>query len=249
MFAKNLQRFKLITFDVTDTLLRFKKPPGLHYAEAAAKFNCNSIDQQKIDQQFGIEFKKMTKQYPNFGHGTELDWWRWWQLVVEKTFVNSGHKYPKSTCSAIAAHLIDQFKTSECWTKEPRADELITSLKSVGKKVGVISNFDPRLSEILKNMELPEFDFVLTSYAIGRAKPDRGIFQHALDHCTSATVLPGEALHIGNTPKLDYHGAVQAGWCSLLVGSKQAAHDVKTEHKAESLSGLMNKLQTEEMRW
>jgi REG-2-like HAD superfamily hydrolase len=246
---QNLQRFKLITFDVTDTLLRFKKPPAIQYAEAAAKFDCTSIDQPKIQKQFVVEFKKMAKQYPNFGYGTTVDWKEWWHVVVTQTFKNSGHNYPAT--NVIAQHLIEQFATSKSWLKEKGADELVNSLKSLNKVVGVISNFDPRLHEIIKSMELPEFDFVLTSYEVGTLKPGREIFDLALQRCRELgnVVKPCEALHIGNTPLQDYHGAIQAGWASVLVGSKPEGRNIKAEHIADSLTTLLIKLREEEVQW
>ncbi|CAO1416453.1 unnamed protein product [Diamesa hyperborea] len=96
-------------------------------------------------------------------------------------------------------------------------------MKDSGKIVGVISNFDPRLKDLLNDMELQSFDFILTSYEAGVEKPNPKIFDLALYESKkivkNEVILPHECLHIGNELVKDYQGARNVGWKSVLINS------------------------------
>lgn len=108
--------------------------------------------------------------------------------------------------------------------------------------VGIITNSDDRVLSILQSLSLPTshrrflpgrgrsalikrtdnaFDFVVTSYDTGAAKPDRRIF----DAAKLCAALPDDEkdvehiyLHIGDDPIKDYQAAIQAGWEAACVG-------------------------------
>lgn len=95
-------------------------------------------------------------------------------------------------------------------------------MKKSGKIIGVISNFDPRLKDLLKDMELRSFDFIISSYEAGVEKPNPKIFQEAINETkkiTNEVILPHECLHIGNELVKDYQGARNVGWKSVLINS------------------------------
>lgn len=213
---KNLSRFKLVTFDITDTLLKFKRPPAIQYAKKASAFGYHNVNQLLLYENFRIHFKRMDKLYPNFGSNSILPWDDWWRQLVVDVFHSTDSTIPERDIIKIANELIDDFATKECWSKLPGANDLVENIKTNVKSVGVISNFDPRIGIIVKQMGLPKFDFILDSYRAGVRKPDRSIFEKALK-LSNCECSPHEALHIGNTPKLDYIGAKQAGWSSLLI--------------------------------
>ena len=61
------------------------------------------------------------------------------------------------------------------------------------------------------------FRFILTSYCAGFVKPDSQIFHLTLDKLDNGRIKPQEVLHVGDTPEIDYLGAVNAGWNAILV--------------------------------
>ena len=84
-----------------------------------------------------------------------------------------------------------------------------------GVKLGVISNFDSRLDQILTHLELTNFfSEIICSSRQKIAKPDPRIFQFALNqyHC-----LPRQAWHIGDSLREDYNGATTAGFKAFLI--------------------------------
>lgn len=124
----------------------------------------------------------------------------------------------------IASVLINIYKTKECWERFEKSNDLLMEMKNSGKIVGVISNFDPRLKDLLNDMELTAFDFILTSYEAGVEKPNPKIFDLALYETkkiiTNEVILPHECLHIGNELVKDYQGARNVGWKSVLINSE-----------------------------
>lgn len=79
-------------------------------------------------------------------------------------------------------------------------------------KLGVISNFDPRLDVLMRNMKINHyFDFVINSYEAGVEKPNLEIFKKAMKASELSDLKPNECLHIGHTVPTDYFGAQKAG--------------------------------------
>lgn len=222
---KNLKHIRLVTFDITGTLLKFRKTPSEQYVEVAESFGY-TIPPSLLSTNFVNEYKIMSTRHPNYGkttHGmTYLDWWR---VLVANTFLKCDGNIPKDELLTIANQLIKEFKTDSSWILVDGTAELITKIRAAGITVGVISNFDGSLEEVLKNMKLPEVDFVLTSYECGASKPHPHIFQTALT--LAGNVKPQHSLHIGDTFDLDYLGAKNAGWSAILVNPSDDLDRIK----------------------
>lgn len=90
------------------------------------------------------------------------------------------------------------------------AVETLDTLRSAGKKLGVITNGPIEWqSRKLRTLGLePYFDVILISDAVGVAKPDPRIFQIALDRLG---VTANEAMYVGDHPDFDIAGARGAG--------------------------------------
>lgn len=254
LVSKNLSRFKLVTFDVTDTLLRFSRPPEMQYAMAARHLGCQNIEEQALSVCFGKHFKRMARDYPNFGKGSKYDWRWWWRTLVMDIFRDSHRHLSEAMLGRVAEQLIEDYATKDCWTKIEMAERMVDLARVHGKHVGIISNFDPRLSYILEAMKIPT-DFIVTSYDVGIQKPCPEIFDYALSLC-HPPVFPSEALHFGNTPKLDYVGAKRAGWASILVnvtcdGQQGVLSDpeVNPKHVFANFEEFIRALETTEMKW
>lgn len=251
-FVKNLQKFKLITFDLTDTLLKFKRPPGIEYAATATALGFPNVDPDKIAAQFSRNFRQMNNDYPNFGRN-KISWETWWEKLIFNIFKSAGTSFGEKDIHRLANELIDKYETNECWELQDGAVELIEKIKDNDKIVAVVSNFDPRLKFLVKNMKLPEFDFVVGSYEIGAAKPDPRIFDVAIK-LGNFRALPEEALHIGNTPALDYLAAKEADWSSALITNGTSdwllhKEKINENHVFESLRDFLMKLENENIKW
>lgn len=223
MLAKNFQRFKVITFDCTNTLLYFKIPPSQMYLKTALEmgekkenFNEN-FDMMKS---FRSNFKDLNKNHPIFGKKS-IGYNEWWTRLVTKVLKEAtADKINENSCNKIAQKLIRKYETDECWGKFNRADELLKAIKEQNKIIGVISNFDPRLHNLLSNMNLQKYlNFVITSYDVGVEKPNKEIFQHTLEEAKKINfdIKPHEILHIGNEQDKDVNGAKSANFSAILI--------------------------------
>ncbi|XP_069966250.1 rhythmically expressed gene 2 protein [Bactrocera oleae] len=248
-FAKNLNRFRLVTFDITDTLLRFRKPPGVQYAKTAALMGVKNLDPNKLQNLFREEFKNMAKKYPNYGRNSkEITWQEWWILLVDNVFKRVDEKLSQTQIRRISERLFEQYRSNECYVHIEGNLELLKKIRDVTKYVGVISNNDPGLECVLSSMNIRhEFDFVYTSYDLGVQKPDCAAFLKPLE---KYNVHAPEALHIGNLYDKDYIGARNAGWSSLLITkSVDETQKAKPTHAYSSLREMHNALETIDIEW
>ncbi|KAH8289703.1 hypothetical protein KR054_009572 [Drosophila jambulina] len=247
-FVQNLKRFRLVTFDVTDTLLRLEEPMR-HYQQTAADCGVPGVDRGQLERCFRQQFAAMSREHPNFGRQSpEMDWQQWWLQLVRRTFGCVDDRLEAEQLDRIGRRLIAHFRTNACWRHIPGGRELVQRVRSAGKCVGIISNFDPSLSQVLSAMGYAgKFDFVLTSYEAGVMKPDSRIFHMPLERLG----IPAEqALHIGNKLDMDYAGARSSGWSGLLVDEGgRTDSDSDSRHTFGSLSLLLEALDTKEVQW
>jgi putative hydrolase of the HAD superfamily len=97
----------------------------------------------------------------------------------------------------------------------PDAREALLRARGHGARVVVVSNWDVSLLEVLERVGLaPLLDAVVTSAAIGAAKPAATIFTHAL---ALAGVSPQHALHVGDSLEEDVVGAANCGIPAMLL--------------------------------
>jgi putative hydrolase of the HAD superfamily len=135
-------------------------------------------------------------------------------------------------------HIYDVFRSKESWRvfEDVTESGLLNQLQNNGVVLGVVSNWDSRLPEILKNTGLaPYFNFILASTVVGSAKPDAAIFKEALQR---AGVSAEQACHIGDEPATDIEGAHNAGMHAILIDRKDH-HNGATATKVGSFHELV----------
>ena len=211
-------RPRLITFDVTGTLLMTKLEE--HYVDIGSQHGL-SVDAGKLARSFKNSFHKLSVEHPIYGKHTGIGWENWWRKIVHHVFKDQHSYVSDATLDKVANSLIRCYGTSMCWHKYPGTIELLEYLRKKGLIMGVISNFDERLEAILEDTRIRfYFSFVLTSYDFGMEKPHTSIFDEALrltKERHSIDVAPQEAIHIGDSVSNDYNGAKNANWNALLI--------------------------------
>lgn len=240
----SLQNIKLITFDVTNTLLKFRLPPW-HYYTLIAKEHGYKGTNEIIKTNLIGNMKVMWAKYPNYGKSS-ISWEKWWSHVVKMTLKD--HLPATTDLDDIARKLINKFGTSECWCVAEGGHNLLDKLKNLNKPIGVISNFDPRLNDILQHLNLINyFDFIITSYDIGYSKPDERIFQSAIIKSKN-DMQPSNALHIGDDFEKDYVGARAAGWNAILINSDVKSEEIPApQHVFHSLKDLCTTIEQDKL--
>ncbi|CAK9803589.1 Rhythmically expressed gene 2 protein [Anthophora plagiata] len=211
-------RPRLITFDVTGTLLMTKLEE--YYAEIGSQHGL-SVDQRKLARSFKNSFHRLSLEHPIYGKHTGIGWENWWRQIVYNVFKDQHSCISDATLNKVANSLIRCYGTSMCWHKYPGTIELLEYLQKRGLILGVISNFDERLEAILEDTRIRfYFSFVLTSYDFGMEKPDTSIFHEALrltKERHSIDVAPQQAIHIGDSISNDYLGAKNSNWNAFLI--------------------------------
>lgn len=93
----------------------------------------------------------------------------------------------------------------------PALDRLLDD----GLRVGLISNFEPWLDDLLVRLELKSlFDVRVISGVEGMEKPDPRIFLLALER---AGLAPEEAVYVGDIPDFDVTPAASVGIYPILI--------------------------------
>ncbi|CAD1475546.1 unnamed protein product, partial [Heterotrigona itama] len=241
-----LIRPRLITFDVTGTLLMAKLE---HYVEIGSQYGL-SIDRCKLARSFKNSFHKLSLEHPIYGKHTGIGWENWWRQIVHNVFKDQHNYVSDATLDKVANSLIKSYSTSTCWPKYPGTIELLEYLREKNLILGVISNFDERLESILKDTKIRfYFSFVLTSYDFGVEKPDTLIFDEALrltKERHSIDISPQEAIHIGDSMSRDYIGAKNANWNAILIdhSDNENKGKVSTQDVVTNLQDLRLHLST-----
>jgi putative hydrolase of the HAD superfamily len=138
------------------------------------------------------------------------------------------------------AALVDALLAALEFRAFPDAAPALAALRERGVRLVVVSNWDVSLHERLAETGLaPLVDGAVASAEIGAAKPDPAIFRHALE--LAGGVVPGQALHVGDTLDADFEGARAAGLDAVLLArdGAPAPAGVPTIASLAELPGLL----------
>jgi putative hydrolase of the HAD superfamily len=203
---------KVVTFDAGNTLIRLTHPVGVTYAAVAKRFGAelNPID---LERGFRTAWKSISRLPDVPGPRTD-DGRSWWREVVLETLATAGAKVDPSDGFFDAVY--SEFALPGIWRLEPGAFELLQDLRSAGFRLGIISNFDLRLYEILKHLGILDlFEQIIVSSQVGADKPSPRIFEEAMRRFK---VEPAELLHVGDDEIADGDGPHRVGIQTFILG-------------------------------
>lgn len=207
---------KVIFLDAVGTLFGVKGSVGENYSKIASQFGVN-IAPEILDQAFFKCFKNAPplafseveiQDIPKL----EYDWWKSLAII---TFTEAKVLDQLTDFDAFFAELYHFFATEKPWFIY---DDVIPTLEFWQKQhiqLAIISNFDTRIHQVLKLLNLEQFFSSITiSSVTGFAKPNKQIFVKAL---TENDCLPSQTWHIGDSYTEDYQGALSVGIKAFLV--------------------------------
>lgn len=209
-----VHQVKVIFFDAAGTLIEIRGCVGEIYSGVAREFGFEA--EPRILQ---LNFERSFRRQPPlaFPAGTpeaaltELEK-GWWRNLVEAVFTGLG---PFSRFDQFFDEIFERFRGREFWRIYDDVAPALTELKRRGFRLGVISNFDSRLYDVMRECGLDHFfDSVHISTRVGAAKPDPAIFQAALNY---HAVEARRAWHVGDSLREDVEGAVTAGVNAILL--------------------------------
>jgi putative hydrolase of the HAD superfamily len=225
---------RAVFFDAAGTLFEAREPIGQSYARLARSFGVEA-DDQAVDAAFRRAFRSAPGLA--FGPGrsrSELRLLerRWWRERVAQTFDGLGDF---ADFDAYFSELFDFFANPARWRADPQAAMVVERLREMGLQVGLISNFDYRIYQILDGLGLRKrFDSITISSEAGWAKPAAEVFRVALDR---HLLQPAQAIHVGDSEHLDVAGARAAGLTALLL---RPDHGAEAPGCVSSLDAVVN---------
>lgn len=197
-------------FDAAGTLIFPHPSVGEVYAEIASAYGV-TVEPKAVETRFADAFKHLSQQpRPSLNIRDDRDFWR---LVVRETF---GGRTPPADCfDAFFEDLWQAFATAKRWRLQHGTRDLLHDLKSLGLRVALLSNADDRFRQVFRELDLLDaFDGFFLSGEIGAEKPAPAAFA-AVEQAMG--FAGGEILHVGDSERADYAGALEAGWHALLV--------------------------------
>ena len=116
---------------------------------------------------------------------------------------------------SLVGELYETFSHISSWKLYDDALPALSALAERGYRLGLISNFERWLEELLVELEVGDvFDFTVISGVEGTEKPDPAIYKIALER---AGVDAGRAVHVGDSPTFDVAPASSLGIATVLV--------------------------------
>lgn len=211
---KFLEGIRVISFDVGFTLIYPEPPVGKVYAKIAGRFGYH-LNEEEVHS----KFKETWKTKNSLGHQEKIEAlaneeqaFQWWKRIVKESL---GDKVNLGDVDDIFGVCFQEYAKGDYWQLYPEVLHTLTTLRSMGFRLVVLSNWDRRLLRTLKDLRLDVFfEKIYISTLIGYAKPNPGAFQHVVN---DLKVPKQEILHVGDTLEEDILGAQQANIRSVCI--------------------------------
>ncbi|OCR01355.1 hydrolase [Oscillatoriales cyanobacterium USR001] len=201
---------KIIFLDAVGTLFGVRGSVGESYSKIAKNFGVN-VSPEILNSAFFQSFISATPMAFPGVETTKIPQmeFNWWREIAVKTFQKAEVFSQFSDFSTFFTALYDYFATAEPWLLYPDVKPTLERWQKQGIELAVLSNFDSRLYQVLKILDLADFFTSVTiSTEVGAAKPDPKIFTTALQKYPFSAE---ESVHIGDSFKADYQGAKAVG--------------------------------------
>lgn len=207
---------KVIFFDAVGTLFGVRGSVGEVYSKIASKHGV-FIASEKLNQAFNQVFDQAS--YLTFDRLDTMtipqQEYQWWYEIIQSTFKQIQVINNFTDFELFFQELYVYFATKKPWYVY--SDTINTLKKWQERKIelGIISNFDTRIYQVLELLELKSYFASITiSSEVGAAKPDPIIFKTAL---AKHNCQPEQAWHIGDSLSEDYQGANSVGITAFLL--------------------------------
>ena len=211
-------RYPFVLFDVGSTLIGPRVSFGAVYAHVLQGLGFD-LPRAAYESSLVSVVEEMERVVPPgrdrfafFGDGEDGYWMRFARRALERA---TGKPVEDRIAGEAVSRLREAFRGKEAWHVYPDVVPALRELRRRGARLAVVSNWDSRLPELLRTLDLASyFDTLAVSRIEGVEKPDPLLFRAALERLGA----PAErALHVGDRPDLDLAGARAAGVDAVLV--------------------------------
>ncbi len=205
--------YKTIFFDVGNTLL-MPYPSVAHICAEVLSWRGHEVDPTKLTQAVAFAddaYEERYREDDSFWMN-EADTSEFWTELYALMLNEIGLE---DEVHDIAAEIYHEFGDGARWQPYPDVVPTLERLADLGYRIGLVSNWDTRLSSISIETGLSRYvDFVVSSANVGFLKPQPEIFELALERADSE---PGETLHVGDHYYADILGARSVGITPVLL--------------------------------
>jgi putative hydrolase of the HAD superfamily len=195
-----------ILFDAVGTLIYPNPPVAEVYQDAGRRFG-SRLTADEISGRFRAA---LVESFSVCEPTTEPQERVRWQQIVNLVFDDVPH-----AGGDLFQVLWRHFAQPEHWRLFDDVPATLHELASRGYHLGIVSNFDGRLRQIIEgHSPLAACQVILLSSELGYIKPDRRFFEAA---GKQLAVNPAEILLVGDDEAADLGGALAAGWQAMLI--------------------------------
>lgn len=228
---------KAVFFDVGNTLL-FADPPvpevfarvasGMGHAVTVRDVEPCMAD---VDAYYQAEYAKDGDFWCVHERAVQI-WLDMYAMMADFCGIRDG-------VAELTQAVYDEYLLPRNWSFYPDVEATLKGLKRRGFALGIISNWDSSLEQLFRGLgALPYFDEVVASASVGYRKPDRAIFDIALERMG---VDASSAVHVGDLPEADGDGAASAGMTPVII-DRARRHEETSYKRIEVLTDLVSML-------
>ena len=211
---------RAVTFDVGSTLLYPSPSVAETFVSSAREYGYDipvEEAESHIDACWALYYEEYRRDGDFWCHheGCKHIWYIQYALLCERCGVVA-HK------DDVVDATYRAFLRGHHWGIYEDVVETLRALQDRGVTLGVISNWDTDLLNILADLGLSRyFADIIPSALVGLRKPNPALFELALERLG---VSPGECLHVGDADDADGEGPLAAGMHSLIIDRHAGVH-------------------------
>ncbi len=225
-----MSAIRAIFFDAVGTLIHPEPPAAVVYAEVGRRFG-STLMLADIQKRFLLAFEH--EEAADFDNGLrtseEREIERWRNIVWR---VLDDVRDPEACFQELYHH----FSRPEAWRCDTEAHYVLKELSKRGYVVGMASNYDRRLKNVVAGIPaLQPLRHLVISSEVGWRKPEIAFFDAV---CRMAEVHATEMLFVGDDVGNDYQGATNAGLGAILF-DPFGKHKGFAKRQVKQLSDLL----------
>ena len=226
MANSKIEGIKAVFFDAGHTLIYTYPSVGVVYSRELKRFGAD-VDPQLLEKSFLDVFRDFTNRFSKEADsriGSDEHDRRMWREITTIVYNDIPAMQTVDFDKWFEA-VYDAFGRADAWRFYDDVIDTLTKLRNRGLCLGIISNWDSRLKNIVRGLGLDKLvDFVLISAEVGVRKPDPSIFERALK---LSKVIADQAIHIGDLYEEDVLGAQSVGIKGILIDRRNMYKEPK----------------------
>ncbi len=225
---------EVISLDAGNTILFCDPSPPVIYQQALGQHGrpVSAEEVAPVFRETWAEMQRLTRPGKDRYSSVEGGERAWWGTFLKKVLDRLDHD---AAWQPLLDNLYAAFADPALWQVYPEVRSSLEQLSEQGYRFAIISNWDRRLPEILRGLDLEHFFETITVSSIEEVeKPAAEIFHRTLSRLGVAAAA---TVHVGDSPREDYQGAADAGLLPVLIDRKGLFRDDEYRRVA-GLDGL-----------